>query len=151
MRATSTLTMVATLLLGLAVGLGAYAFIYAKGYEYLTNDPQACTNCHVMQTPYDAWLKSSHHSVASCNDCHTPHNIVGKYAVKAKDGFLHSFYFTTGRYPDNIGITEFNRKITEEACRRCHQNITAEIEGTGVAGRSGRLQCIRCHRSAGHA
>ena len=151
MRATSTLTMVAALVLGLAVGLGAYAFSYAKGYEYLMNDPQACTNCHAMQTQYDSWLKSSHHSAATCNDCHTPHNIVGKYAVKANDGFWHSLYFTTGRYPDNIEITKFNRNITEQACRRCHQNITAEIDAIGAAGKSGRLQCIRCHRSAGHA
>ncbi len=48
------------------IGLGTYTFLYAKGYSYLTNNPEACANCHVMH-PYEAWLKSSHHSVASCN------------------------------------------------------------------------------------
>jgi hypothetical protein len=25
-----------------------YTFVYAKGYSYLTNDPGACANCHIM-------------------------------------------------------------------------------------------------------
>jgi cytochrome c nitrite reductase small subunit len=36
------------MLVGLAVGVGGYTFVYAKGYSYLTNDPAACANCHVM-------------------------------------------------------------------------------------------------------
>lgn len=151
MRFASSLMILAALLLGVAVGLGAYTFAYAKGYAYLTNDPQACTNCHVMQSQYDGWMKSSHHSVATCNDCHTPHNIIGKYAVKANDGFWHSLYFTTGHYPDVIEITKFNRKVTEGACRRCHENITAEIAGNPGHGGAAGLQCIRCHSSVGHS
>lgn len=58
----------------MAVGLGAYTFIYAKGYSYLTNDPAACANCHVMQAQYDGWMKSSHHSVATGNDCSVGHS-----------------------------------------------------------------------------
>lgn len=83
MRRSSTLILVLAILLGVVIGLGAYTFIYAKGYSYLTNNPAACANCHVMQAEYVAWQKSSHHSVATCNDCHTPHNLIGKYAVKA--------------------------------------------------------------------
>jgi cytochrome c nitrite reductase small subunit len=122
-------TLLLGVLLGLAIGLGGYTFIYSKGYSYLTNNPAACANCHVMRAQYDAWLKSSHHSAATCNDCHTPHNIFGKYAVKANNGFWHSFYFTTGWYPDTIEITRFDHRVTENACRRCHQNITAAIDG----------------------
>lgn len=40
---------------GLAAGLGAYTFVYARGYSYLTNDPSACGNCHVMREQYDGW------------------------------------------------------------------------------------------------
>ena len=74
--------------LGAALGIGGYTFIYAKGASYLTNNPQACANCHVMQNHYDAWLKSTHRSVAVCNDCHAPHNLIGKYLIKADNGFL---------------------------------------------------------------
>ena len=46
-------------MLGFVLGGGAYTFIYAKGASYLTNDPKACINCHVMQEQYDGWIKSS--------------------------------------------------------------------------------------------
>src|SRR5688500_6326454 len=94
------LTIISALTLGLAAGLGAFTFVYARGYSYLTNDPAACGNCHIMREHLDAWTKSTHRAVATCNDCHTPHDVLGKYTVKAKNGFWHSFYFTTGRFPD---------------------------------------------------
>ncbi|MGH7473570.1 MAG: NapC/NirT family cytochrome c, partial [Candidatus Methylomirabilales bacterium] len=50
--------------IGLAVGIGAYTFVYAKGASYLTNDPAACANCHIMREHYDGWSKSSHRAVA---------------------------------------------------------------------------------------
>ena len=59
------------LALGAAAGVGAYTFIYARGAPYLTNDPNACVNCHVMREQYDGGGKSSHRAVAVCNDCHT--------------------------------------------------------------------------------
>jgi hypothetical protein len=27
-------------------------------FSYLSTDPRACVNCHVMNPQYDAWLKS---------------------------------------------------------------------------------------------
>lgn len=133
-------------LVGLALGVGAYTFIYAKGYSYLSNNPQACANCHVMQEQYAGWMKSSHHSVATCNDCHTPHDIVGKYTTKADNGFWHSFYFTTGTYPENIQARERSRRITEDACRRCHADLAEDI----ASPHAGALSCIQCHGHVGH-
>jgi cytochrome c nitrite reductase small subunit len=151
MNRSATLRLIVAVLAGFVIGIGLYTFVYAKGYSYLTNNPQACANCHVMQTQYDAWIKSSHHSVATCNDCHTPHNIIGKYAVKASNGFFHSFYFTTGYYPDIIRITDFDHKVAESACRDCHENITQAIDGNVVHGKAEGLQCTRCHSSVGHS
>ncbi len=136
------------LAIGVVVGLGGYTFTYAKGYAYLTNDPQACANCHVMREQFDGWIKSSHRSVAVCNDCHTPHDLVGKYTTKGLNGFWHSFYFTTGRFPEPIQITERNRRITEEACRSCHEDIVQAIEPSHAE--SQELSCLKCHRSVGH-
>lgn len=146
-----TATILLSALIGVLIGTGGYAFIYAKGYSYLLNDPQACANCHAMRTQFDAWSKSSHHSAATCNDCHTPHNLVGKYAVKASNGFWHSFYFTTGKYPDTIEITKFDRSVVEGACRRCHASITDAIDANVVHGRAEGLQCTRCHYAVGHS
>ena len=134
MQRSSVIVLLTALLIGLAVGLGAYTFIYAKGYSYLTNNPAACANCHVMQPQYDAWMKSSHHSVAACNDCHTPHNLIGKYAVKANNGFWHSFYFTSGKYPDTIEITKFDHKVVES----CLPPVPREHHGRHRRQRSSR-------------
>jgi cytochrome c nitrite reductase small subunit len=143
-------------LLGVAVGLGAFTFGYARGYSYLTNDPAACANCHIMDEHYGAWLKSSHRSVAGCNDCHTPHDPIGKYTTKARNGFWHSFYFTTGNFPYPLRITERNHEIVEHNCRYCHERITEAIDhGVGSSrAHAGSdvepLECTRCHVSVGH-
>src|SRR5215510_16385563 len=98
--------------LGMAVGVGTYTFVYARGYSYMTDNAEACMNCHIMQDQFSGWVKSSHRSVAVCNDCHTPPGFVAKYATKARNGFHHSLAFTTGRFPDVIGITGRNARVT---------------------------------------
>lgn len=133
---------------GLAAGVGAYTFIYARGASYLTNDPAACANCHVMTGHYDAWRKSSHHAVAVCNDCHTPHDFLGKYYTKGLNGYHHSLAFTTGNFHEPIQITPRNRAITESACRYCHQEIVQQIDLPGP--HTDTISCIRCHASVGH-
>jgi cytochrome c nitrite reductase small subunit len=142
----------AAVLLGVAIGVGAYTFVYAKGYSYLTNDPAACANCHVMNDHYRAWTRASHRAVAVCNDCHTPPGLIPKYVTKARNGFWHSFYFTTGRYPDPLQITPRNHAVTELACRKCHQELTASIDpGHGSARLArGAITCTTCHNDVGH-
>ena len=138
------------LILGITAGVGAYTFAYARGYSYLTNDPEACANCHIMRGHYDAWTRASHRSVAVCNDCHTPPGLVPKYLTKARNGFWHSFYFTTGRFPDPIRITPRNQQVTEMACRKCHAEITAAIDPAHTTNLAGGLSCTKCHNDVGH-
>ena len=135
-------------LTGAAIGTGVYVFVYAKGASYLTNDPAACANCHVMTDQYSAWRASSHRTVAVCNDCHTPPGLIGKYQTKMLNGWNHSFAFTTGRFHEPIQINARNLDVTERACRGCHQDIVDAI----AHGQDGApvTDCIRCHRSVGH-
>ena len=134
----------ASVLLGVAAGIGGYTFVYAEGAAYLTNDPAACANCHVMQDHFDAWRKSSHHAVATCNDCHTPHGMVAKYATKALNGWNHSRAFTTGSFHEPIQINRRNHEIVEAQCRRCHGEVVAAL------GPASENSCVRCHGSVGH-
>ena len=136
------------LAVGMASGVGAYTFFYAKGFSYMKNAPEVCANCHVMNGHYNAWVKSSHHAVAVCNDCHAPHTLVGKYETKAINGFFHSFAFTTGWFPDPIRITNRNRRITEQTCRYCHADIVQQIDTAHKGAEP--LDCLRCHPSVGH-
>lgn len=134
--------------IGLAIGVDTFTFVYAKGYSYLTNDPASCANCHVMTQHFEGWLKSSHRSVASCNDCHTPDGFLSKYVTKASNGFWHSFAFTTGNFPDPISIKPHNLEVVQQACRKCHQDIVQAIEGWQPD--SPALSCLPCHQSVGH-
>jgi cytochrome c nitrite reductase small subunit len=161
---------VAAVALGIAAGLGAFTFVYAKGASYLSSDAASCANCHIMEEHYAAWLKSSHRNVAKCADCHMPHDVIGKYSAKASNGFWHSLAFTTGRFPDPLQIKPHNRAITERACRDCHGAIVEAMsagqrgavgptpatadrpaihDGPTVEG-AGELSCIRCHTYVGH-
>ena len=133
---------------GIAAGIGAYTFVYARGASYLTNDPRACVNCHVMREQFDGWIASSHRSVAVCNDCHAPHDLLGKYTTKAVNGFWHSVAFTSNRFHEPIEIGPRNRRVTEGACRHCHQDIVQAIDAHPRA--DARIDCVRCHRSVGH-
>ena len=146
----STAMVAAAALMGAAVGLGSYTFIYARGYSYLTNDPAACANCHIMQDHFAAWTKASHRAVATCNDCHTPPGLLPKYTTKAINGFNHSFAFTTGRFPEPLRITPRNHDITEQACRTCHAELTASIEAAAAATHQTALVCTTCHNTVGH-
>ena len=165
----STLAVVAAVLFGLVAGIGAYTFVYARGYSYLTDDPAACANCHIMREHFDAWTKASHRAVAGCNDCHTPANFVGKYATKASNGFWHSYYFTLGGFPDPLRATPGAQRVTEARCRGCHGTITEQIDpptrtrhvALGPDGQRAASQvadahadpsarCVRCHRYVGH-
>lgn len=134
-------------MLGCIVGIGSFTFVYAKGYAYLTDDPTACANCHIMQDVYTAWTRGSHRNVATCNDCHTDHaNIVTKYLSKALNGFNHSVAFTTGNYHYPLQATDLNRNIARENCIHCHADVTAMMNHLGGED----ADCLTCHSRVGH-
>lgn len=156
-RSLGILPLLVVVALGALGGLGAFTFGYGKGFSYMRNDPSACANCHVMQDHFEAWQKSSHHQVATCNDCHLPHNFVGKWWVKSDNGFFHSLAFTTGSYHDPIQIKDRNRRVTQNACLHCHENTVHQmypVEASWTGGKTAATQmtqCIQCHNDVGHA
>ena len=128
-------------LVGAALGLGVYTFLYAQGHSYFSNNPAACANCHVMRDYLDSWQRSSHHASAVCNDCHTPHALAGKYLTKAENGWNHSLHFTLQDYPDPIRIRPANAAKLRANCLRCHADM---------AGQMPEEDCVRCHAGVGH-
>lgn len=139
-----------SLLIGVMLGLGLYTFDYAEGTSYLSNDPRACVNCHIMREQYDGWQKASHHGVATCNDCHVPHDLVGKYVAKVDHGYRHSKGFTFQDFHEPIQITPRDRGIVEMNCLRCHEQFVSEILPHPRPTTQDPIGCTKCHSDVGH-
>jgi cytochrome c nitrite reductase small subunit len=100
-----------------------------------------------MQGHYDTWQNSGHRHVAVCNDCHLPHNTIGKYLTKADNGFFHSLAFTLENFHEPIQIKPRNARITQKACLHCHSDFVHEI----AIASDESFSCVHCHADAGHA
>lgn len=138
------------IMLGIVLGLGGFTFVYAQGLSYMSNDPRACMNCHIMTDEYNSWAKSGHHHVAVCNDCHTPHDLIGKYTTKAINGWNHSRAFTMQDFHDPIQITKRNKEILQANCIRCHGDFVHEALTTRARAEESGVLCVHCHRGVGH-
>ena len=143
-------------LTGVFFGLAAYAFYISKAPSYLSDKPETCINCHVMNPQFNDWAHSSHRNVANCNDCHVPHdNVFNKYAFKMKDGLRHATIFTLRTEPQSIYILEEGRKAVQANCIRCHERATGmQYLGSVMPGYRNHLQerhCLDCHRETPHS
>jgi cytochrome c nitrite reductase small subunit len=136
-------------LLGLLAGIGGYTLLYAEGLSYMSDDPKVCANCHIMQPQYDSWQKASHHTVATCVACHLPHSLIRKYLSKAENGYHHSKAFTFQDFHEPILIKEKSSRILQDNCLHCHGDLVHE-QIARAAAVAGEVQCVHCHRSAGH-
>lgn len=134
-------------LFGVFVGLGLFTFGFARGASYFSDNPETCANCHIMRDQFEAWRHSSHARVATCNDCHTPHDFIGKWVIKGINGWNHSVAFTLGNFHEPIRIRDFNAAVVQQSCVYCHQAIVSQIDGIHAAEPT---QCIVCHADVGH-
>ncbi len=152
--------LVLAILVGMVVGVGGVTFDYAAGLSYLSNDPRACANCHIMNDQLDSWRMGPHHASATCNDCHVPPRFPEKYLAKALNGYHHSMGFTfQPSIPDAPGarlafrepiqIKEANSQILQDNCLRCHGDFVHDIV-RGSAWADNAVRCVQCHRSVGH-
>lgn len=148
-RRRARLAAAAAALCGALFGLGTFTFVHGEGASYFLDDPASCANCHIMQAHYDSWSASSHHPVATCNDCHLSPHPLGKWVTKADNGFFHSLAFTTGRFPYPLRIKPRNRAVTQRACLACHADVFHP--GGAHVAEDDSLLCVHCHSGVGHA
>ncbi|HZW10691.1 MAG TPA: cytochrome c nitrite reductase small subunit [Phycisphaerales bacterium] len=146
-------------LVGVFLGAGVYTVHHAEGLSYLSNDPRACVNCHIMREQYDGWQKGSHHAVATCNDCHVPHDLVGKYLTKVEHGYRHSKGFTFQDFHEPIRMKESSRRIVNHNCIGCHEALLAQVQPlfeedahsfAGGPPGAAAFDCLHCHAGVGH-
>lgn len=141
---------------GIAAGLGGYTLYMSRAHSYLSDDPSACINCHIMTPYYQSWQRSSHRERAHCNDCHVPqNNFVNKYAFKAMDGLYHAAVFTVKAEPQVIRPRDASNKVIMDNCIRCHAQLNTEFVNTGMINyaqvKEGEGKaCWDCHREVPH-
>lgn len=143
------------ILLGIIFGLVSFLFYVSKAHSYLSDKPETCMNCHIMAPQYATWQHSSHREVATCNDCHVPHNnFFNHYYFKAKDGMRHATIFTLRNEPQVIYIHEAGRNVVQQNCYRCHAELLTDEKLNSYQNqyhdfRSNR-QCSDCHSEVPH-
>jgi len=135
-------------LVGLAAGIGGYTLVYAEGLSYMSSDPQVCANCHIMNSQYSSWQKSSHHAAAGCVDCHLPRDFLGKWTAKALNGYHHSKAFTLQDFAEPIAIKPGNSRILQANCIDCHRDLVHDA--ATETGRGDEFNCVHCHQGVGH-
>lgn len=135
-----------------------YTLDASKATSYLSDDPKACINCHVMNSYYATWQHSSHKEV-KCVECHLPQdgNVMNKYLAKMKDGWNHSKAFTLDSYDQVLKISADGAARVQNNCISCHEaQIKSMIvnsdkyhvfdDPTVATGR----RCWDCHKEVPH-
>jgi cytochrome c nitrite reductase small subunit len=125
------------ILVGIIVGLGIYIMRISNAPSYLSNKSETCINCHVMNPQYATWNHSSHREVATCVDCHVPHDNI-----------------TMRAEPQVIFIKEEGKKVVQQNCVRCHEQLIADnpviVNFEASLHFRTERSCIECHRETPH-
>ncbi len=149
--------------LGMLAGTGIFIVHISRAFSYLSDDPEACINCHIMRTYFSSWFHSPHRNYATCNDCHIPqNNFINKYYFKARNGLFHSTIFTLHLEPQSIQISEAAKYVVSQNCVRCHSSLFNNPGGlkwegspdnphsSSALGEKGEAYCWSCHRETPH-
>lgn len=140
---------------GVFIGISLFAAYRSNALSYMSDDPRACVNCHIMGSYYASHAHSSHASVATCNDCHVPHtSLAAKYAFKARDGLYHASVFTLRAEPQAMRIKEAGANVVQANCVRCHNQLNEIVQPQTITlaakeHGAGHL-CWDCHRDVPH-
>ncbi|MCD7973749.1 MAG: ammonia-forming cytochrome c nitrite reductase subunit c552 [Candidatus Azobacteroides sp.] len=99
----------------------------SRAHSFLSEEPAACVNCHIMTPYYQSWNHSSHAQWETCNDCHVlQENLLTKYTLKTKDGIYHTIVLTIRGEAGSVKYS--NRLITSplkninNTCQTCHRD-----------------------------
>ena len=159
MKEKSTLKIIAIIAFIIAVIFFVYMAYISKALSYLSKDPKACINCHVMNTQYATWQHSAHGVAGvTCVECHLPtDSFINKYKSKAIDGWNHTVAFTFNTYKPAIQISEDGARRVQENCISCHASLASQIVSNADKYHNfdqsyvenGR-KCWDCHKGTPH-
>jgi len=159
-------TTVGLILLG--AGVTTVVISLSAGMVAYTGTNEFCTSCHEMRVVAEqGWMKSVHYHnprgvVAGCGDCHIEPELLPMLRTKMRDGltdiWVHTFLESDPLRMDWEELEKSARsKISDSACRRCHQNLTPKgasiktiMAHREVARMKTPRRCVECHRTEFH-
>ncbi len=129
------------------IALGVFLFVTGAP-AYAGTSPSTCANCHVMDAQYENWYHAGHAQVATCVECHLPHdNLVHYYLAKAQTGLHDVYVFSTGQTPALIRAKPATDQMIQANCIRCH---AATVDDIISGAQAFDRHCWDCHRSVAH-
>jgi cytochrome c nitrite reductase small subunit len=135
--------LIALAVLALVVGLGWGVVTY-------TATPTFCNTCHVMNTRYVSWQRSSHGIAATCIECHSEPGWWEELKAHL-NGTRYLYVMLTGEKTGPL----IRAEVSDASCLRCHQRdrlpevvhnhrvLHAKHLGLGV-------NCVSCHAGLVH-
>jgi cytochrome c nitrite reductase small subunit len=158
MKNSNFATIAATVAAIVAVGMLVYLVNISRATSYLSDKPEACINCHVMNSQYASWRHSAHFRYAECIDCHLPAGDgLETYIAKATDGLHHAEAFTLNKFGQRMVISETGKKRVQANCIRCHAAVVTNVirnrdrfhDFTNPQANAA-VYCWNCHRETPH-
>ncbi len=137
-----------------------------------TNSESFCLSCHVMNTPYEEFQGSVHHTNvsgvgATCADCHVPRDWLPKMVRKA-EATKELYHYIVGTIDTPEKYEERRLVMAQRVwdqmesndsleCRACHnsdrfdyENMKPEAVAQKKEGFARGDTCITCHKGIAH-
>lgn len=110
-------------------------------YEVLTNRSEFCMNCHIMETRFASWKRSSHAKVTVCMDCHSEPGFVGEWKAHL-DGMRYIWAMITKKRSGSV----IQAHVKNVSCLECHEEYRTmkDVVYHNLHERAGVL-CTACH------
>lgn len=101
----------------------------------ITDEPEFCASCHLMEEHRYSWMKSVHRDL-KCVECHLPHqNPLEYYYWKARFGlndYIKFYLYSV----DEVSLK--HGEVVKNNCLRCHSEILSVVNVS--------RDCWSCHR-----
>jgi|UPI00056CEC43 nitrate/TMAO reductase-like tetraheme cytochrome c subunit len=159
----------------LALMIGALGWASFNGVMHVTSTNDFCYSCHIgSDTIVEEYQASTHFNnehgfVATCADCHIPHEFVPKLITKIKAtgdvyhqiaGTITLENFESHRPALAQGVWDDMTENDSRECRNCHspdlwqtslQSTRAQNSHNPAFWAEQDLTCISCHKGLAHA
>ena len=135
--------------LGAALGIGLFTVAYAKALSYVSDEPEACVNCHIMREQYEGWLRGPAPRGRHLQRLPRAARLLRQVALEGAE-----------RLPSQHGVhaPELPRADPDHAAQRRGARgelpaLPRRVRGGAHAARATgarRRGCARCHAGVGH-